>query len=187
MYLCHSRYLFKNRSRWGCICQTSNVLCTVNRWGIDKFWRRSSHFIWNLPGKIGTPKRCVISWKIKIFLSWNLSKSFFQAISARHPFYKMEARNWQNSIRHNLTLNKNFCKLPRLTTEGRGSHWKLEKGAERTIFKRGGRSNPPKVKESFSLIVQDSSNVVVDEEVVETVVDTSNPDQTILIMTIPQS
>jgi hypothetical protein len=64
----------------------------------------------------------------------------------------------------------------------------LEKGAERTIFKRGGRSNPPKVKESFSMIMHDPSSVVVGEEVVETtVVDTSSPDQTILIMTIPQS
>jgi hypothetical protein len=64
----------------------------------------------------------------------------YLAISARHPFYKMEARNWQNSIRHNLTLNKSFTKVPRMSSsEGRGSYWKLEPGAESIIFKRSAR------------------------------------------------
>ena len=65
----------------------------------------------------------------------------YSAISARHPFYKMEARNWQNSIRHNLTLNKSFTKVPRMSSsEGRGSYWKLEPGAESIIFKRTARN-----------------------------------------------
>jgi hypothetical protein len=65
----------------------------------------------------------------------------YSAISARHPFYKMEARNWQNSIRHNLTLNKSFTKVPRMSSsEGRGSYWKLEPGAESIIFKRSARN-----------------------------------------------
>lgn len=65
----------------------------------------------------------------------------YAAISARHPFYKMEARNWQNSIRHNLTLNKSFTKVPRMSSsEGRGSYWKLEPGAESIIFKRSARN-----------------------------------------------
>ena len=65
----------------------------------------------------------------------------YNAISARHPYYKMEARNWQNSIRHNLTLNKSFTKVPRMSSsEGRGSYWKLEPGAESIIFKRSARN-----------------------------------------------
>lgn len=65
----------------------------------------------------------------------------YAAISARHPYYKMEARNWQNSIRHNLTLNKSFTKVPRMSSsEGRGSYWKLEPGAESIIFKRSARN-----------------------------------------------
>ena len=35
----------------------------------------------------------------------------YNAISTRHPYYKMEARNWKNSVRHNLTLNKSFNKV----------------------------------------------------------------------------
>lgn len=72
----------------------------------------------------------------------------YQAISARHPYYRMDARNWQNSIRHNLTLNKSFNKVPRSSNEGRGSYWKLENGAEANIFKRGSRHiHQGKVKE----------------------------------------
>jgi hypothetical protein len=74
----------------------------------------------------------------------------YQAISAKHPYYRMEARNWQNSIRHNLTLNKSFNKVPRLSHEGRGFNWKLDPGAEATIFRRGSRQLQNKAKDSSS-------------------------------------
>ena len=67
----------------------------------------------------------------------------YNAISARHPYYKykMEAWKWKNSIRLNLTLNKSFTKVPRMSSsEGRGSYWKLEPGAESIIFKRSARN-----------------------------------------------
>lgn len=61
----------------------------------------------------------------------------YTSVANRHPYYKMDhSRNWQNAIRHNLTLNKCFTKVPRPASEGRGSYWKLEAGAESTIFKR---------------------------------------------------
>jgi hypothetical protein len=82
----------------------------------------------------------------------------YQAISARHPYYRMDARNWQNSIRHNLTLNKSFNKVPRSSNEGRGSYWKLENGAEANIFKRGSRHlHQPKVKDANHLNLQVSA------------------------------
>ena len=85
----------------------------------------------------------------------------FNAISARHPYYKMEARNWQNSIRHNLTLNKSFTKVPRMSSsEGRGSYWKLEPGAESIIFKRSARNvNKSAVASSASASANTSLNV----------------------------
>jgi hypothetical protein len=59
----------------------------------------------------------------------------YQAIAKKHPFYKTNERNWQNSIRHNLTLNKSFKKLPRESNEGRGSFWTLVPGGEAEIFR----------------------------------------------------
>lgn len=70
------------------------------------------------------------------------------AINKQHPYYSLDAatgRNWQNAIRHNLTLNKAFIKVPRPATEGRGAYWKLEAGAESQIFRRMARNyNRPK-------------------------------------------
>jgi len=60
----------------------------------------------------------------------------YAEIHRRHPYYLLENRNWQNSIRHNLTLNKCFVKVPRSSNEGRGSYWTMEKGAESIIFRR---------------------------------------------------
>jgi len=60
----------------------------------------------------------------------------YSEIHRRHPYYLLENRNWQNSIRHNLTLNKCFVKVPRSSNEGRGSYWTMEKGAENIIFRR---------------------------------------------------
>jgi len=70
------------------------------------------------------------------------------AVNKQHPYYSLDAatgRNWQNAIRHNLTLNKAFIKVPRPATEGRGAYWKLEAGAESQIFRRMARNyNRPK-------------------------------------------
>ena len=60
----------------------------------------------------------------------------YQYISRRYPYYKMETKSWQNAIRHNLTLNPGFIKVPRPGNEGRGNLWCLVEGAEKTIFKR---------------------------------------------------
>ena len=60
----------------------------------------------------------------------------YAEIHRRHPYYLLENKNWQNSIRHNLTLNKCFVKVPRSSNEGRGSYWTMEPGAENIIFRR---------------------------------------------------
>ena len=49
---------------------------------------------------------------------------------------RMEVKSWQNAIRHNLTLNQGFSKVPRPNNEGRGNFWRMEVGAEANIFKR---------------------------------------------------
>ena len=53
----------------------------------------------------------------------------YESISARHPYYKMNVPGWQNSIRHNLTLNKSFVKCTdglKKAKDGKYSnYWKL--------------------------------------------------------------
>lgn len=57
----------------------------------------------------------------------------YAAISQRHPYYFSPdahfRRGWQNSIRHNLTLNRCFLRTPRAPGEGRGSYWTVDENA----------------------------------------------------------
>ena len=57
-------------------------------------------------------------------------------INQKYPYFRMDVKSWQNAIRHNLTLNPSFQKVPRPNNEGRGDFWRMEDGAERQIFKR---------------------------------------------------
>ena len=34
----------------------------------------------------------------------------YKAINTKYPYYDLETKGWQNSIRHNLTMNENFMK-----------------------------------------------------------------------------
>ncbi|KAI9312744.1 fork head domain-containing protein, partial [Dichotomocladium elegans] len=57
--------------------------------------------------------------------------SIYMHIHERYPFYKMENTGWQNSIRHNLSLNKAFVRVPRQGNEhGKGSYWTIDPEAE---------------------------------------------------------
>jgi forkhead transcription factor HCM1 len=61
-------------------------------------------------------------------------------------YYRAEAQpqtNWQNSIRHNLSLNKSFVKEERPKDEpGKGHYWKIVPGAE-SAFAKGAKGRRP--------------------------------------------
>jgi len=63
----------------------------------------------------------------------------YKAINAKYPYYKLENKGWQNSIRHNLTLNKYFIKGNKSSgfvgkDEKRGWYWKLSTDVPKALL-----------------------------------------------------
>ena len=65
----------------------------------------------------------------------------YKWISDNFAFYKSSEGGWQNSIRHNLSLNKNFVKQERPKDDpGKGNYWAIKPGEERPFLL--GKKNP---------------------------------------------
>jgi len=95
----------------------------------------------------------------------------YQHIMKTYPYYRVDDKGWQNSIRHNLSLNRYFLKVPRSQDEpGKGSFWRIDPSCQTKLIdqafrKRRNRSGvsclqPPFVSTSHSAPVSPTHGLI---------------------------
>nr|XP_060630724.1 forkhead box protein F2 [Anolis sagrei ordinatus] len=68
----------------------------------------------------------------------------YQFLQARFPFFRGAYTGWKNSVRHNLSLNECFVKLPKgLGRPGKGHYWTLDPASE-FMFEEGSFRRRPR-------------------------------------------
>ncbi|XP_003795549.1 forkhead box protein L1 [Otolemur garnettii] len=89
----------------------------------------------------------------------------YDFIMRKFPYYRANQRAWQNSIRHNLSLNSCFVKVPRTEghEKGKGNYWTFAGGCESLLdlfengnYRRRRRRRGPKREAPRELHARDT-------------------------------
>ncbi|KAI7896954.1 fork head domain-containing protein [Mucor mucedo] len=89
---------------------------------------RDIHVEKNTEGKPPYSYATLIKYAIENSLRKKLTLSeIYQWVIDHYPYYGSAGTGWKNSIRHNLSLNKSFVRVPRPINEpGKGSYWQVD-------------------------------------------------------------
>uniref|UniRef100_A0A3Q1FNJ8 Forkhead box protein K2 n=1 Tax=Acanthochromis polyacanthus TaxID=80966 RepID=A0A3Q1FNJ8_9TELE len=69
----------------------------------------------------------------------------YNHITKNYPYYRTADKGWQNSIRHNLSLNRYFIKVARSQEEpGKGSFWRIDPSSEGKLIDQAFRKRRPR-------------------------------------------
>lgn len=79
----------------------------------------------------------------------------YKYISSNYAYYRYAKTGWQNSIRHNLSLNKAFEKVPRKPNEpGKGMKWRISEDYQRDFLEKWSSGKITKVRRGSSVARQ---------------------------------
>ncbi|SCV05456.1 LANO_0H07888g1_1 [Lachancea nothofagi CBS 11611] len=79
----------------------------------------------------------------------------YKYISSNFAYYRYAKTGWQNSIRHNLSLNKAFEKVPRKPNEpGKGMKWRISKDYQKDFMDKWQSGKISKVRRGSSVARQ---------------------------------
>lgn len=76
----------------------------------------------------------------------------YKYISNNYAYYRFAKSGWQNSIRHNLSLNKAFEKVPRKPNEpGKGMKWRISKNYQSDFLNKWRSGKIGKIRRGSSV------------------------------------
>lgn len=96
----------------------------------------------------------------------------YSYITRNYPYYKTADKGWQNSIRHNLSLNRYFVKNPRNHEEpGKGSFWRIETTNETKLLDQAYRRRRKRENSNNSIAVSSASASASASTVITNIID----------------